>query len=148
MIGEAYARWINPYRDLPILGNQWANIVRWEMRPRLFTHQRIFMARRAYAHATKDEAIFETEKMLEVYRVLCEDFGYAGDLRHQDHGGKIPRRGCHLCIESMMQDARPCRPAHRTFWVKILQKPLVSLFSRRRERKNMDHIVGDYAFDR
>ena len=63
IIGEAYSRWINSYRDLPLLGNQWANVVRWEMRPRIFLRTTEFLWQEGHtAHAEKEEAIEEAEK--------------------------------------------------------------------------------------
>jgi prolyl-tRNA synthetase len=75
IIWNTYKNWIQSYRDLPILINQWANVVRWEMRTRLFLRTAEFLWQEGHtAHATKDEAIEETEKMLEVYAKFAEDF--------------------------------------------------------------------------
>lgn len=68
MIGHAFAQWINSYRDLPLLINQWANVVRWEMRPRLFLRTTEFLWQEGHtAHATAEEAKEETMRMLETY---------------------------------------------------------------------------------
>ncbi len=75
IIWDAYRNWIQSYRDLPILINQWANVVRWEMRTRLFLRTMEFLWQEGHtAHATKEEAIEETERMLEVYRTFAEEY--------------------------------------------------------------------------
>lgn len=75
IIWDAYRNWIQSYRDLPILINQWANVVRWEMRTRLFLRTMEFLWQEGHtAHATKEEAVEETKKMLEVYRTFAEEY--------------------------------------------------------------------------
>ena len=75
IIWNTYKNWIQSYRDLPILINQWANVVRWEMRTRLFLRTAEFLWQEGHtAHATKDEAVEETEKMLHVYADFAENF--------------------------------------------------------------------------
>ena len=75
IIGEAFSRWINSYRDLPLLGNQWANVFRWEMRPRVFLRTSEFLWQEGHtAHAHREEAVEEAEKMLEIYRELAEEW--------------------------------------------------------------------------
>lgn len=75
IIWDAYRNWIQSYRDLPILINQWANVVRWEMRTRLFLRTMEFLWQEGHtAHATKEEAEEETQKMLEVYKTFAEEF--------------------------------------------------------------------------
>ena len=75
IIWDTYRKWIQSYRDLPILVNQWANVVRWEMRTRLFLRTAEFLWQEGHtAHATKQEAIEETEQMIEVYARFAEDF--------------------------------------------------------------------------
>ncbi len=74
IIWSTYKRWIQSYRDLPLLYNQWANVVRWEMRTRLFLRTSEFLWQEGHtAHATSDEAVAETLRMLEVYREVAED---------------------------------------------------------------------------
>jgi len=73
LFGEAYAKWIQSYRDLPMLINQWANVVRWEMRPRLFLRTTEFLWQEGHtAHATRDEAVDETLKILDIYAEVSE----------------------------------------------------------------------------
>ena len=75
IIWKTYKGWIQSYRDLPILINQWANVVRWEMRTRLFLRTAEFLWQEGHtAHATKGEAIAETEQMLKVYANFAEEF--------------------------------------------------------------------------
>ena len=75
IIWDTYKGWIQSYRDLPILVNQWANVVRWEMRTRLFLRTAEFLWQEGHtAHATKEEAIQETEQMIDVYAKFAENF--------------------------------------------------------------------------
>lgn len=108
IIGEAYARWINSYRDLPLLGNQWANVVRWEMRPRMFLRTSEFLWQEGHtAHSNKVEAILETEKMLEVYRNLAEEYlAMPVLLGKKTESEKFPGADITYCIEAMMQDKK------------------------------------------
>lgn len=108
IIGEAYSRWINSYRDLPVLGNQWANVVRWEMRPRIFLRTSEFLWQEGHtAHATREEAVEEAEKMLEVYRVLVEDImAIPTILGEKTENEKFPGADITYCLEAMMQDGK------------------------------------------
>ena len=75
IIWDTYRKWIQSYRDLPLLINQWANVVRWEMRTRLFLRTAEFLWQEGHtAHATKDEAIEETEKIINLYSDFAQDF--------------------------------------------------------------------------
>lgn len=108
IIWNTYRDWIQSYRDLPILVNQWANVVRWEMRTRLFLRTAEFLWQEGHtAHATKEEAIAETEKMLDVYATFAEDFMALPVIR----GVKTPSErfaGAEdtYCIEALMQDGK------------------------------------------
>ena len=108
IIWNTYKGWIQSYRDLPILINQWANVVRWEMRTRLFLRTAEFLWQEGHtAHATKEEAIEETEKMLEVYATFAEQYMALPVIR----GVKTPSErfaGAEdtYCIEAMMQDGK------------------------------------------
>src|ERR1700712_973819 len=74
IIGAAFARWVQSYRDLPLLINQWANVMRWEMRPRLFLRTSEFLWQEGHtAHETSDEAVKETLLMLDVYESFMRD---------------------------------------------------------------------------
>jgi prolyl-tRNA synthetase len=108
IIGEAMARWIKSYRDLPLKLNQWANVVRWEMRTRLFLRTSEFLWQEGHtAHETKDEALEETLTMLGIYRRVVEGYMRIPVIP----GSKTPRERfpgaveTHT-IEAMMQDGR------------------------------------------
>ena len=108
IIWNTYKGWIQSYRDLPILVNQWANVVRWEMRTRLFLRTAEFLWQEGHtAHATKEEAIEETEKMLDVYAEFAESFMAIPVLK----GVKTPSERFAgaldtYCIEALMQDGK------------------------------------------
>ncbi|MFP4547803.1 MAG: proline--tRNA ligase [Fidelibacterota bacterium] len=108
IIWSAYKKWINSYRDLPILINQWANVVRWEMRTRLFLRTTEFLWQEGHtAHATAEEAEEETRKMIEVYRRLAEDHMampvYVGKKTDAE---KFAGAVHTYCIEAMMKDKK------------------------------------------
>lgn len=108
IIWNTYKSWIQSYRDLPILINQWANVVRWEMRTRLFLRTAEFLWQEGHtAHSTREEAVEETEKMLEVYADFAENFMAIPVVR----GVKTPSEtfaGAEktYCIEALMQDGK------------------------------------------
>ena len=108
IIWDTYRRWIQSYRDLPILVNQWANVVRWEMRTRLFLRTAEFLWQEGHtAHATEEEAVAEARKMLEVYADFAENVMAVPVIK----GYKTPSErfaGAEdtYCIEAMMQDGK------------------------------------------
>ena len=108
IIWSTYKGWIQSYRDLPILVNQWANVVRWEMRTRLFLRTAEFLWQEGHtAHATKEEAIEETTKMLDVYAEFVEEYMAVPVIK----GIKTPNErfaGAEdtYCIEALMQDGK------------------------------------------
>ena len=108
IIWSTYKGWIQSYRDLPILINQWANVVRWEMRTRLFLRTAEFLWQEGHtAHATKKEAIEEAERMLEVYADFAENYMALPVIK----GIKSPNErfaGAEetYCIEALMQDGK------------------------------------------
>jgi prolyl-tRNA synthetase len=108
IIWNTYKGWIQSYRDLPILVNQWANVVRWEMRTRLFLRTAEFLWQEGHtAHATAEEAVEETKKMLDVYATFVEEYMAVPVVR----GVKTPNErfaGAEdtYCIEAMMQDGK------------------------------------------
>jgi prolyl-tRNA synthetase len=108
IIGAAYAKWVQSYRDLPILINQWANVVRWEMRPRLFLRTTEFLWQEGHTvHETEAEARAETRQMLEVYRQFAEEFlavpVFVGEKSESE---RFPGAVQTLCIEAMVQDRK------------------------------------------
>ncbi|MGO4686070.1 proline--tRNA ligase [Hyphomicrobium sp. 2TAF46] len=108
IIGDAFQRWIKSYRDLPLLINQWANVVRWEMRTRLFLRTAEFLWQEGHtAHADREDAVAETLKMLEVYRTFAEDVlampVIAGEKPANE---RFPGADNTYSIEAMMQDGK------------------------------------------
>ncbi len=108
VIGTAFARWIQSWRDLPVLINQWANVVRWEMRTRMFLRTSEFLWQEGHtAHATAEEAREETLKMLEVYREFAVDClalpVVAGEKPENE---RFPGAVATYSIEAMMQDGK------------------------------------------
>ncbi len=108
IIWNTYRNWVQSYRDLPLLINQWANVVRWEMRTRLFLRTAEFLWQEGHtAHATQQEAEEETRRMVEVYRTFAEDWMAMPVLvGPKSEGQKFPGAIYTLCIEAMMQDKK------------------------------------------
>ncbi len=108
IIWNTYRGWIQSYRDLPILVNQWANVVRWEMRTRLFLRTAEFLWQEGHtAHATKEEAIEETKKMLEVYADFAENWLAMPVLKGvKTPGERFAGADDTYCIEALMQDGK------------------------------------------
>jgi prolyl-tRNA synthetase len=108
IIGAMYAKWVQSYRDLPILINQWANVVRWEMRTRLFLRTTEFLWQEGHtAHATEAEAREETLKMLHVYAVFAEQYMAMPVIRGEKTAGeRFPGAVQTLAIEAFMQDRK------------------------------------------
>jgi prolyl-tRNA synthetase len=108
IIWNTYRGWIQSYRDLPILVNQWANVVRWEMRTRLFLRTAEFLWQEGHtAHATADEALEETRRMLDVYATFAEEVLAVPVIRgaktaNERFAGALET----LCIEALMQDGK------------------------------------------
>lgn len=108
IIWSTYKKWIQSYRDLPILVNQWANVVRWEMRTRLFLRTAEFLWQEGHtAHATATEAIQETRQMLDVYADFAENFMALPVIKGvKSPGERFPGAVDTYCIEAMMQDGK------------------------------------------
>lgn len=108
IIWNTYKNWIQSYRDLPILCNQWANVVRWEMRTRLFLRTAEFLWQEGHtAHATEEEAMAEARKMLDVYARFAEEYMAVPVVKgiksaNERFAGAIET----FCIEAMMQDGK------------------------------------------
>ena len=108
IIWNTYKTWIQSYRDLPLLINQWANVVRWEMRTRLFLRTTEFLWQEGHtAHATAQEAIAETQQMLEVYATFAEEYMALPVIRgvkteSERFAGAVDT----YCIEALMQDGK------------------------------------------
>lgn len=108
IIGDSFSKWVQSYRDLPLLINQWANVVRWEMRPRIFLRTAEFLWQEGHtAHASEKEAREETMKMLEVYREFAENvLGLPVIAGEKTAGERFPGAVDTYCIEAMMQDRK------------------------------------------
>jgi prolyl-tRNA synthetase len=108
VIWNTYTKWIQSYRDLPILINQWANVVRWEMRTRLFLRTAEFLWQEGHtAHATYDEAEQEALTILEIYRRFCEEWMAVPVLTGiKSEGEKFAGADHTYCIEALVQDLR------------------------------------------
>jgi len=108
IIGAAYARWVKSWRDLPILLNQWANVVRWEMRPRIFLRTTEFLWQEGHtAHETAEEAIDETAKMLGVYETFARDWlALPVVTGAKSPSERFPGALDTLCIEALVQDCK------------------------------------------
>jgi len=121
IIWNTYRGWIQSYRDLPILINQWANVVRWEMRTRLFLRTAEFLWQEGHtAHATSQEAIEETQKMLEVYATFAEEILAIPVLKgvktaNERFAGALET----YCIEALMQDGKALQAGTSHFWTEF-----------------------------
>ncbi len=116
IIWSTYKRWIQSYRDLPLLYNQWCNVMRWEMRTRLFLRTSEFLWQEGHtAHATADEAMAETLRMLDVYREVSEDvLGIPVLPGRKSPGERFPGAVETYTIEGLMRDAKAlqCGTSH------------------------------------
>ena len=108
IIGAMYAQWVQSYRDLPILINQWANVVRWELRTRLFLRTTEFLWQEGHtAHATEQEARAETAQMLDVYADFAENWMAMPVIKGEKTAGeRFPGAVSTMTIEAMMQDRK------------------------------------------
>ncbi len=108
IIGDAFSKWITSYRDLPLLINQWANVVRWEMRTRMFLRTTEFLWQEGHtAHATEKEAQEETKLMLDVYTRFAHDFLAIPVIKGEKTASeRFPGAVSTYCIEAMMQDRK------------------------------------------
>ena len=108
IIWDTYRKWIQSYRDLPILVNQWANVVRWEMRTRLFLRTAEFLWQEGHtAHATKQEAIAETEQMINVYAEFARNFmAMPVVIGLKSVNERFAGAEETYCIEALMQDGK------------------------------------------
>lgn len=135
-----YAKWIKSYRDLPLLLNQWCNVVRWEMRTRLFLRTAEFLWQEGHtAHATKEEADERTRQMLEVYREFVEEYLAIPVITGvKTETEKFAGADYTTCIEAMMQDGKALQAATshmlgqnfaKSFDVKFLGKDGIAEFA-------------------
>ena len=106
IIGETYSKWVQSYRDLPILINQWANVVRWELRTRLFLRTAEFLWQEGHTvHATEAEAVEETEAILDLYGRFAEEYMAMPVVKgEKTRDERFPGAVNTYSIEAMMQD--------------------------------------------
>jgi len=108
IIGDSFSKWVSSYRDLPVLINQWANIVRWEMRTRIFLRTSEFLWQEGHtAHAEKEEAVRRTQMMLNIYAKFAEEYLAIPVIKgEKTPAERFPGAVNTYCIEAMMQDRK------------------------------------------
>ncbi len=117
IIGHTFAKWVESYRDLPLLINQWCNVVRWEMRTRMFLRTTEFLWQEGHTvHASKEEAIAETKRMLEIYSDFCHQYLALPVIRgEKTESERFPGAVNTYCIEAVMQDRKALQAATSHF---------------------------------
>jgi len=138
IIWNTYKKWIQSYRDLPILVNQWANVVRWEMRTRLFLRTSEFLWQEGHtAHATKIEAVEETEKMLEVYAQFVQEFMAVPVIKGvKSKNERFAGAEETYCIEALMQDGKALQAGTSHFLGQNFAKAFDVTFADKEGNKN------------
>lgn len=137
LIGDSFAKWIHSYRDLPLLINQWANVVRWEMRTRMFLRTAEFLWQEGHtAHATKQEALDETMRMIELYSNFCREVlampVLVGEKTEQE---RFPGAVSTYTIEGMMQDGKALQMGTSHFLGQNFAKSCEILFNSKEGRR-------------
>ncbi|HMQ75365.1 MAG TPA: proline--tRNA ligase [Flavobacteriales bacterium] len=137
IIWNTYRGWIKSYRDLPLLINQWANVVRWEMRTRLFLRTAEFLWQEGHtAHATRQEAIEETERMLEVYRRFAEEWLAMPVIKGvKTASERFAGAEETYCIEAMMQDGKALQAGTSHFLGQNFAKAFDVLFTNKENKQ-------------
>ena len=147
IIGATFARWVQSYRDLPILINQWANVVRWELRTRLFLRTTEFLWQEGHtAHATEAEASEETMRMLErLCRLRAGLSGHAGDQRRKDGRRTISRRRADALHRGDGAGSKSDSGGHVAFsWAELLKSRRYSIsVSERPAGVRLDNQLGE-----
>ena len=140
IIWNSYKKWIQSYRDLPILINQWANVVRWEMRTRLFLRTAEFLWQEGHtAHATKDEAMAEAEQMNKVYASFVENFMAIPVIQGlKTESERFAGADETFCIEAMMQDGKALQAGTSHFLGQNFAKAFDVKFTDKEGK--MDHV--------
>jgi len=141
IIGEMFAKWIQSYRDLPLLINQWCNIVRWEMRTRLFLRTAEFLWQEGHtAHATSQEAVEHTMKMLGVYADFAENWMAMPVIQgEKTTGERFPGAVSTYCIEAMMQDRKALQAGTSHFLGQNFSKAAGIRFAASDEKGVLEH---------
>ncbi|NLR91629.1 proline--tRNA ligase [Flammeovirga agarivorans] len=142
VIWNTYKSWIQSYRDLPLLVNQWANVMRWEMRTRLFLRTAEFLWQEGHtAHATKEEAINETKQMLDVYADFAENFMAVPVIKGiKTENEKFAGAVSTFTIEALMQDGKALQAGTSHFLGQNFAKAFDVKFSDK--ENNLQHVWG------
>lgn len=142
IIWSTYKNWIQSYRDLPILINQWANVVRWEMRTRMFLRTAEFLWQEGHtAHSSSDEAIAETKQMLEVYATFAEEFMAVPVVKgYKSANERFAGAEETMCIEAMMQDGKALQAGTSHFLGQNFAKAFDVKFQSKEGK--LDHVWG------
>ncbi|WP_209332654.1 proline--tRNA ligase [Lunatimonas salinarum] len=142
VIWSTYKNWIQSYRDLPLLVNQWANVVRWEMRTRLFLRTAEFLWQEGHtAHETREEAVQETERMLGVYADFAENFMALPVIKgKKSESEKFAGAVDTYCIEAMMQDGKALQAGTSHFLGQNFAKAFDVKFATR--EGGLEHVWG------
>jgi prolyl-tRNA synthetase len=142
IIWSTYKNWVQSYRDLPLLINQWANVVRWEMRTRLFLRTAEFLWQEGHtAHATKAEAIEETEKMMNVYADFAETFMAIPVIKGiKTANERFAGAEETYCIEALMQDGKALQAGTSHFLGQNFAKAFDVKFTNKEGK--LDHVWG------
>lgn len=142
VIWSTYKNWIQSYRDLPLLVNQWANVVRWEMRTRLFLRTAEFLWQEGHtAHATKNEAVAETVQMLNVYAQFAEEFMALPVVKGvKSANERFAGAEDTYCIEAMMQDGKALQAGTSHFLGQNFAKAFDVKFATK--EGGLDHVWG------
>lgn len=108
IISGSFSKWVKSYRDLPILINQWANVMRWEMRTRMFLRTSEFLWQEGHTvHSTSAEAVSESLKILDIYEQFCRDYLAIAVIKgKKPESEKFPGANTTYCIEALMQDGK------------------------------------------
>lgn len=140
IIWKTYKNWIQSYRDLPILINQWANVVRWEMRTRLFLRTTEFLWQEGHtAHATREEALTETRQMLDVYAEFAEKWMAMPVIKGiKSESEKFAGAEDTYCIEAMMQDGKALQAGTSHFLGQNFAKAFDVKFANK--EGNLEHV--------
>ncbi len=142
VIWNTYKNWIQSYRDLPILVNQWANVVRWEMRTRIFLRTAEFLWQEGHtAHATRQEAMDETTQMLDIYAQFAEEYmGVSVVQGIKTENERFAGAEETFCIEAMMQDGKALQAGTSHFLGQNFAKAFDVKFSN--SEGKLDHVWG------
>jgi len=142
VIWSSFKNWVQSYRDLPLLINQWANVVRWEMRTRLFLRTTEFLWQEGHtAHATRAQAVEETEKMLEIYAIFAEQYMAMPVVKGiKTANERFAGAEETYCIEALMQDGKALQAGTSHFLGQNFAKAFEVQFTNKEGK--LDHVWG------